>query len=274
MGRGTRFGAVLATVAFAVLLSAGSASATFHLIKVRELFPGTASAPDSDYVELQAYSPFQNQLQFGQLKVYSANGTNVSTFMPTNPPAPVSNNANQATAVVADTGFAARFPGVTPDFVDASLNLSPAAGAVCWPITEPPFEDCVSWGAFTGNASLPDSAGSPFQGSGPSGAIGDGKAIIRSISANCPTALDDADDTNNSAADFRESTPMPRPNSAPITEVACAAAGGGGPVTAPKKKKKCKKRKKGSAKGGAPNSGGGAPAYSAKKKHCKKKKRK
>jgi hypothetical protein len=253
---------------------ASSASATFHLIKVRELFPGTATAPQSDYVELQAYSPFQNQLQFGQLKVYGANGTNLSTFMPSTPPAPVPNNANQATAVVADTGFAAEFPGVTPDFIDSSLDLNPAAGAVCWPITEPPFEDCVSWGAFTGNANLPDSAGSPFQGSGTSGAIGDGESIVRSISANCPTALDDADDTNNSAADFSESAPKPRPNSAPITEAVCSTGPGVAPNPVKKAKKKCKKRRRRPGAGsGKPTTGGGSPAYAAKKKKCKKKRK-
>jgi hypothetical protein len=278
MGRGKRFAAVSLVAALGLLLSAASASATFHFIKVREIFPGSTAHPDSSYVELQSYSALQNQLQYGQLKVYSANGTNVSTFMPPSPPAPVANSSNNATAVVADSGFAAAFPGVTPDFTDSSLNLNPAAGAVCWPITEPPFEDCVSWGAFTGNAMLPDSAGSPFQGSGTAGGIGDGKAIIRSIAANCPTALDNADDTNNSATDFSEATPGPRPNSAPITEMPCGpAGGGGGPTVTPapgggKKKKKCKKHKKGSTGSGVPTGGGGAPAYSAKSKKCKKKK--
>jgi len=261
MRRGTRLAALLATTGFALLLSAGSASATFHEIKVREVFPGTMAAPDSGYVELQSFAAYQNQVQFGQLKVYNAAGANVSTFMPSTPPAPVPNNANQATVVIADTGFGAQFPGVTPDFTDSSLDLNPAGGAVCWPITEEPV-DCVSWGAFTGNASLPSSAGSPFQGTGTAGAIGNGKAIIRSISANCPTALDEADDTNNSVADFSETAPHPRPNSAPITEMLCPQP------NAPAATTKCKKKTSGSGTG---------VAYSAKKhkkKKCKKKKKK
>jgi len=275
MGRSTRFVAVLATTCFALLFSAGSASATFHLIKVREVFPGSSAHPDSGYVELQSYSAFQNQIQFGQLRVYNPNGSIASTFPSSLPSGdPVSNNANQATVVIADSGFGSAFPGVTADRTDTALDLSPAGGAVCWPITDPTAEDCVSWGTFTGNASLPSSAGSPFQGTGPSGAIGDGKAIIRSISANCPTALDAVDDTNNSAADLSETTPNPRPNSSPITEVTCPPPGGT-PVATPttsKKKKKCKKRKK-SAGTGAPQTGGGSPAYSAKKKKCKKKRK-
>jgi hypothetical protein len=270
MGRGTaRLLAIAATASLALLLSAAGAGATFHLIKVREVFPGSIAHPDSSYVELQAYNPFQNQVQLGELHVYDAAGSDVSHFTPAGP---LANGANQATAVIADTGFAAAFPGVTADSIDSSLNLSPAAGAVCWPITEPPFEDCVSWGAFTGNASLPDSAGTPFHGSGASGAIGDGKAIVRSIGSHCTTALDDADDTDDSAADFSEAAPNPRPNSAPITEAVCIAAGGTTtPSASPaKKKKKCKKHKRSGAGSGTTGSGGGPPAYAAKKKKCKK----
>lgn len=280
MGRGTRFVAVLATMGVAMLLGAGSASATFHLIKIREVFPGSTAHPDSSYVELQSYFGLQNQVQMGELHVYNATGTDVSHFSPAGP---VANSADNATVLIADSGFAAAFPGVTPDSVDSSLNLSPAAGAVCWPITEPPFEDCVSWGAFTGDAMLAATAGSPFQGSGAAGAIGDGSAIIRSISGNCPTALEAADDTNNSAADFAEATPKPRPNSAAITEMACASAGGGGATIPPaatskqngKKKKKCKKKKRSSGNGSAGTGTGtpNPPAYAAKKKACKKKRK-
>jgi hypothetical protein len=262
-------GLLAALVLGTTLIAAAPASATFHLIKVREVFPGTAAQPESDYVELQAYSPFQNQVQFGQLRVYNANGTTASTFTPSGP---LAVNANQMTVLIADSAFGAVFPGVTPDSTDPSLNLSSAAGAVCWPVNSTPI-DCVSWGASTGDENLPSTAGSPLQGTGTSGAIGDGKAISRSISANCSTALDDADDTANSAADFSEATPNPRPNSAPIPEVACSAGGPSvvpNPVAPPAKKKKCKKRKKASREGSGTS--GGAPAYAAKKK-CKKKRR-
>src|SRR6266536_1975083 len=202
--RRTTFAAVLLVTIGALALGAASASATFHLIKIRELFPGTVAQPESDYVELQSFSVFH---------------------------------------------------GVTPDRTDSTLDLSPSGGAVCWPINSSPI-DCVSWGNFTGDASLPSSAGPPLQGSGASGAIADGKAVIRSITAGCPTLLEDSDDTNNSAANFSETTPNPRPNSAAITETACATPA---PTV---RKRKCKKRKHKSPKSPA-------PAYSA-KKHCKK----
>src|SRR6266536_4311700 len=254
--RRTTFAAVLLVTIGALALGAASASATFHLIKIRELFPGTVAQPESDYVELQSFSVFQDQIQFGQLGIYNASGTQVSTFPSVTPSGgPVANNANDATALIADSGFGAVFPGVTPDRTDSTLDLSPSGGAVCWPINSSPI-DCVSWGNFTGDASLPSSAGPPLQGSGASGGIADGKAVIRSITAGCPTLLEDSDDTNNSAANFSETTPNPRPNSAAITETACATPA---PTV---RKRKCKKRKHKSPKSPA-------PAYSA-KKHCKK----
>lgn len=213
------------------------------------------------------YVPFQNQVQEGELRVYNANGTIASTFTPSSP---VANSDNQRTVLVADSGFGSVFPSVAPDFTDTSLDLSAAAGAVCWPVNSSPI-DCASWGAFTGNASLPSSAGSPFQGSGPSGAIADGKAIIRSISAGCPTFLEDGDDTGISAADFSEVTPNPQPNALAPTQTPCAATPPPANPTSPinpagsVRKRKCKKRK------AAPTPT--PPAYAAKKKKCKKKRR-
>jgi hypothetical protein len=239
----------LAALAVALLGLAGvasSAGATFHLIKVREVFPGTVAQPESDYVELQSYSPFQNQVQFGQLQVYNAAGSPASP--PFTPAGPLPANENQRTVLIADSAFATVFPGITPDSTDSSLNLSPAAGAVCWPVNSSPI-DCVSWGAFTGNSSLPSSAGSPI------GAIADGKAITRSISAGCPTLLEDSDDTDNSAADFALSSPSPRNNAVTPTEMPCGSgpagpaptSGGGGPAQGAAPKKKCKKHKHRSA---------------------------
>jgi hypothetical protein len=203
----------LALVGFG-LVGAAPAWATFHEIKVREVFPGTVAAPDSDYVELQMYVAGQNMVNFGNLRIYNSDGSVASTYTPT---ASVPNSENQATVLIADSGFAAQFPGVTPDFTDSTLNLSPAGGAVCWPVNSLPI-DCVSWGAFTGNAGLPSpGAGTPVS----PGGITDGKAIVRSISPNCPTLLEDADDTNNSAVDFSQATPNPRPNSTTPTETAC-----------------------------------------------------
>ena len=59
----------LAALVFAALAAASPALATFHLIKVKEVFPGTVSAPDAQYVVLQAYSASQNFLS-GQCRSF------------------------------------------------------------------------------------------------------------------------------------------------------------------------------------------------------------
>jgi hypothetical protein len=233
---------VFAAAALLSLLAVPAAQASFHLIKVREVYPGSAAHPNSDYVELQMYSSGQNLVQLGNLKVYDAAGTVTATITPSSP---VSASANQSTVLIANSSadFGLQFPGITPDVTSAGLSLSPAAGAVCWPQTEPPFDDCASWGAFTGQASLASTDASPASPSG----ITDGMAIRRKISSGCPTLLEDADDTNNSSSDFAEVTPAPRPSSAPIVETSCGGGSIPPPVVTPSPApvpKKCKKHQK------------------------------
>jgi hypothetical protein len=207
------------TVAFAGLLAmAPAAQASFHLIKVREVFPGTAAHPDSDYVVLQMYSSGQNLVQFGQLEVLSASGAVVGT--PFTPGSSVANSANQSTVLIANSDYASQLPsGPTPDFTDSGLTLDPAGGAVCWPQTEPPYDDCASWGDFTGQAMLASTDSAPASPAG----IPDGMAIRRSIAPGCSTLLEDADDTDNSSVDFSPQTPNPRSNATAPTETPCTA---------------------------------------------------
>jgi hypothetical protein len=64
MGRGSRVGRIALATAVAVAgtaLASPAASATFHLMKVREVFPGTAAASHNDaFIELQMYVAGQN----------------------------------------------------------------------------------------------------------------------------------------------------------------------------------------------------------------------
>ncbi|HEX3608050.1 MAG TPA: hypothetical protein VHU14_00050 [Solirubrobacterales bacterium] len=197
----------------ALLFFAPSAQASFHLIKVREVFPGTTLNPESDYVELQMYSSGQDLVNLGDLEVLDSTNTVTSHFSPA---ASVSHSANQSTVLIANTGFSTQFPSVSPDFTDEGLDLNPAGGAVCWPQNEPPFDDCASWGNFTGQASLP----SPGDSS-PAAAIPDGMALRRSISPGCPAFLENADDTNDSSVDFSTQTPEPRNNATTPVEHEC-----------------------------------------------------
>jgi hypothetical protein len=201
----------------AMLFTACPAQASFHLIKVREVFPGTIAHPDSDYVELQMYAAGQSLVQFGELKVLGPTGTVTSNFKPGSS---VANSANQSTVLIANAEYSDQFPGVAADFVDEGLSLNPAGGAVCWPQTEPPFDDCASWGNFSGQESLPSPGDSAP--AAPAG-IPDGKALLRSITPGCATFLENADDTNDSAVDFSLQTPNPRNNTTTPIEKECPA---------------------------------------------------
>lgn len=116
--------------------------------------------------------------------------------------------------------------GITPNF-DRTLNLEGAGGKVCFLGTSNEVIDCASWGSF---GTSPD-AGSP------AATIPANQSIERAISGGtCATALDNGDDTDNSATDFvTNAMPTGTPNSATPTETLCPGGGGGGgdPDTAP-----------------------------------------
>jgi hypothetical protein len=169
----------------ALLAVAPQARATFHLVSIREVHPGSAAAPQSSYVELQMYSGGQNFVKGHAVKLYNAAGGAIGSFaFGANLPG---EGASQQTMLVGDSGVQAAF-GVTPDLVDSGFNVPAAGGAACWAETV----DCVS--------------GTPVDGS----AIPDGMAIRRKISAGtCTNLLDGADDSNDSATDFADATPGP-----------------------------------------------------------------
>jgi hypothetical protein len=257
---------VLAIAVFTASLAvASSASASYHLMKIRSIFRGPTGSPSGAWVELQMYAAGQNFVGGHQIRIYTATATTFSGFTL---PSDAASGENQRRILIGDSSA----PG-SPDFTVAGIGTSltnlAAGGAACWDVV-----DCVSWGNFTGNALLPSSAGTPIAG-GLSGST----VSTRSIGANCPTALDAADDTDNSSVDFGFAVGyMPRNNTLAPMETLCSSSGPP-PVTpspAPsttKKKKKCKRHKRSSS---TPGSGSGTttnpPAYAAKKK-CKKKRK-
>src|SRR3954452_20158449 len=103
MGRGTaRFLTVMAVAAFGLLLTAASASATFHLMKVREISPGTDGS-DNSYVEVQAYAPFQNFLSNGA-KIAVCNSNPSLVPGETTNFSDLANGNSQDTVVFGDSG--------------------------------------------------------------------------------------------------------------------------------------------------------------------------
>lgn len=212
-GGGRRWALVLPLLAAVagLLLAAAPAQASFHFMKVREVHTGGASG--GSYVVLQMWTGGQNFVSGQPIVVYNPNGTVAHTFTFSGN---VGNDSSQATILVTGTGYSTTFPsGPTPDATDSGLNLPATGGAVCFTAAEPP--DCVSWGNFTGAASLPSATGAPAS----AGGVTPGKALHRSIAAPCATLLEPGDDTNNSAADFSEQNPNPRSNSSPIVETDC-----------------------------------------------------
>jgi hypothetical protein len=193
-----------------ILVSAPPASATFHLIKIREVYPGSTAHPTSGYVELQMYASGQNLVAGHSLDFFNAAGAQIATA---SFGADVPNGANQGTLVAADPAAESQF-GIVADTGMPGGSLDPGGGAVCWESL-----DCVSWGSFHGSAFSP--TGSPADPLG----IPDGMALRRTIAPGCPTLLEASDDRDDSATDFSDVFPAPRPNSAAPGEHACSAQG-------------------------------------------------
>jgi hypothetical protein len=190
----------LIALSIAVLagLAAAPAQASFHLMKIREVFAG----PGSAYVELQMYASGQNFVAGHSVRVYDGEGNEVAVPFPAN----VARGDSQSTLLVATAGTAA--DAVLPDGA-----IKAAGGAVCFDDL-----DCVSWGNFTGALKIAGPAGTPAP------AIPDGLALQRMIGRGCATALDSADDSNDSAADFIAAPPAPRPNSVAPPEQLCGGS--------------------------------------------------
>ncbi len=204
---GSRLAWVLIAALAGTLTVAPAAQATFHEIYVREVYPGSALAPNSGFVELQMYAGGQTFVGGQSLKLYDAAGTVSGTFtFGSN----VSNGASQQTILLGDDGVDDAF-GVTPDLVNAGFTSDPAGGAACWAGTI----DCVAWGAFGG--STPSPAGSPAVPLG----IPDGEALRRTIAPGCATLLELGDDSSDSATDLTVASPQPRNNGSAIVEQPC-----------------------------------------------------
>src|SRR5205085_6397278 len=94
--------------------------ASFHLMKVREVYAGSVAAPNVQYVELQMYSASQNFVMGHKVTVFSANGTLVGTFTFTGN---VAGGTTQSTILVA-TAEAATFFGLVPDLVMSTASIA------------------------------------------------------------------------------------------------------------------------------------------------------
>ena len=202
-----RSGTALALALLALLILAPATQASSHLIKVREVYPGSTTNPDAEFIELQMYAAGQTQVGGRAIALYDPTGfLEVSGEFP----ADVANGEEQSTILITTFDALAVFP-LSPDLIMSDNHVFPAGGAVCLEDV-----DCVAWGAdFPPSSMLP----SPF--GAPAPAIPDGSSLTRSIAPGCPTMLEGTDDTNDSTTDFGFAAPTPRPNSVAPTEIEC-----------------------------------------------------
>ncbi len=210
----TRLVATASAATLGTLVFASSASASFHLVKIKEVFLG-ASGNDA-FVELQMPAAGENLVQGQKVTFYGSDGSLASASP--NFPDKAPNGQNQRTILIGDTAVPGR------DFAyDVLTEAAPgftSGGAACYSGNN----DCVSWGNFVDlSPDFTGNAGTPILPLG----IPAGSSITRKINRGCPTALDAADDTNNSATDFVQTTPpTPKGNSAAPGGRPCVPCGG------------------------------------------------
>ncbi|MUV13684.1 FG-GAP-like repeat-containing protein [Noviluteimonas gilva] len=212
--RGNRHWFKGALAAGFLLLALGPAQATFHLMNIVEIFPGTRAAPQAQYVVLQMNAAGQNLVDGHDFQFFNAAGQLTGSFaFPSNVP----NGANNAKILIA-TPEAVAFFNVQADFT-MPASLMAAGGKVCFA----DGIDCVAWGAFTGGTA---GVGTPFNATG--GGLVSGRAAIRRINGGTSTTmLDASDDTDNCAADFTSGLPAPRNNNNTLGTVPPSTCGNG-----------------------------------------------
>ena len=178
--------------------------ATFHLMSVKEVYPGSDAAPNAQYVMLQMWSPGQNFVAGHQIRLHDVGGNVVSTLTF---PSAVPNGADQATILIATPEASAFFAPGGPLPVDLTMppTLSLLGGKACFfdPFSQVNI-DCVAWGGYSGD---PADVGAPVNA--PVGLMR-GIAFRRRLDVcGSPAILDGCDDTGDSANDFRPVAPFP-----------------------------------------------------------------
>jgi cysteine-rich repeat protein len=204
----------IAAVFSMALSAAAPAFASFHLMKIMEVFPGTVAAPNAQYVMIRSYSAGQTFLGSHQIHVYNAVGTEVSGS-PFTFPGSVANGPDQMEVLIATPEAATLFD------LDADMTMMPvlplSGGKVCYDAI-----DCVAWGSYHGSAS---GVGTPFNA--PVGLV-QGQAMQRRLDI-CmgATTLEDCDDTDDSANDFVLATPAPKNDAAVLGTIPTSTCGNG-----------------------------------------------
>jgi hypothetical protein len=168
------------------------ASASQHLMKIVEVFPGTVAQPNAQYIMMQAYDVNQNFPAGFTVGIFDASDAVVTSFTFANQ---LTNGMDQMTVLLATPEAEALF-GVTADLaMTASLPL--AGGAVCFGAVPSYGFDCVSWGNFVDGPGNANNTGANYR---PLGGLAHGQALVCDITAHGNADLN-FDDCNDSKAD-------------------------------------------------------------------------
>lgn len=205
---------VCAALVVSVLAATPVALASFHLMKVVEVYPGSVAAPNAQYVVIQMYSAGQNAVGGREILVFDASNMLVQKFTFAGP---VANGSNQSKILIA-TSEAQTFFSVNADLL--MLPVIPAAGGkVCFDSSP---VDCLAWGNYSGSAT---GVGTPFRAA--TGLMMGEAAIRRLDIAGGANSLEGADDTGDSANDFRGGAPAPQNNAGLVGVPPGAVCGNG-----------------------------------------------
>jgi hypothetical protein len=191
---------VLAVLTLVPVATSSPAAADFHLMKVEEVFAGTTSEPNADFVELEMQAGGQGNVSGHPLHLFDASSARFDCSISADVP-----NEDLGDEILFATTQAETELGINADFTIPAM-LDGSSGAVCFAMSV----DCVSWGGFTG--ATPSPAGIPF----PSGIPPD-------------NSIERTGDTNNSADDFTVVTPNAIPNTGDLGSMTCQPFTGGGP---------------------------------------------
>jgi RTX calcium-binding nonapeptide repeat (4 copies) len=214
----TRIALVVSLAIIGASVLASAAGAAYHQNLIRQIHPSSGQF-GGEWVELQMYADGENLVAGKVIRTFNSTDQLNSQYVITGPNPP--NGQNQRTILISSLF---QPMGVDADFVAPvnDLQMTGQDGAVCYTENNPPTYtpiDCVAYGNYMG--SLPGvgtpAVATPFE-----------STLERSIAKGCATALDPADDTNNSSADFALSNNPPRNNAAAPTETLCPGTGGPG----------------------------------------------
>ena len=186
--------------ALAASVFAAQANASFHLMKVVEVFGGTQAAPDAQYVVIQMFAGGQTQVAGHMISVFGPTGTLIQNFSFTSA---VAVGTSQSKILIA-TPQAATFFNLTADLTMASAVIPIAGGKVCFDSSP---VDCLAWGNYSGSLT---GIGTPFN-------VGTGLVLTKAATRRLDisggaTTLEATDDTDNCANDFLLRVPTPRNN--------------------------------------------------------------